>query len=104
MSEEILAEEEQASILTLTDENGEEIEFEFLDLVEYEGDEYIILLPVEAVETEVVVLKVEPIDEENESYVSVNDEQTLNEVYAIFKEGLKDILTFEDCSNQTGSQ
>ena len=65
MSEEILAEEEQASILTLTDENGEEIEFEFLDLVEYEGDEYIILLPVEAVETEVVVLKVEPIDEEN---------------------------------------
>ena len=96
MSEEILAEEEQASILTLTDENGEEIEFEFLDLVEYEGDEYIILLPVEAVETEVVVLKVEPIDEENESYVSVNDEQTLNEVYAIFKERFKDILTFED--------
>ena len=96
MSEEILAEEAQASILTLTDENGEEIEFEFLDLVEYEGDEYIILLPVEAVETEVVVLKVEPIDEENESYVSVNDEQTLNEVYAIFKERFKDILTFED--------
>ena len=96
MSEEILAEEEQASILTLTDENGEEIEFEFLDLVEYEGDEYIILLPVEAVETEVVVLKVEPIDEENESYVSVNDEQTLNEVYAIFKERFKDTLTFED--------
>ena len=96
MSEEILVEEEQASILTLTDENGEEIEFEFLDLVEYEGDEYIILLPVEAVETEVVVLKVEPIDEENESYVSVNDEQTLNEVYAIFKERFKDILTFED--------
>jgi uncharacterized protein YrzB (UPF0473 family) len=96
MSEEILAEEEQASILTLTDENGEEIEFEFLDLVEYEGDEYIILLPVEAVETEVVVLKVEPIDEENESYVSVNDEQILNEVYAIFKERFKDILTFED--------
>lgn len=96
MSDEILMEDEQASILTLTDENGEDVEFEFLDLVEYQGDEYIILLPVEAVETEVVVLKIEPIDEENETYVSVNDEKTLDAVYGIFKERFKDILTFED--------
>jgi uncharacterized protein YrzB (UPF0473 family) len=96
MANDEILEEEEVSILTLTDENGDEVEFEYLDSIDYEGHEYIILLPVEAVETEVVVLRVEPIDEENESYVSVTDEGILDAVYGIFKERYKDILTFED--------
>ena len=96
MANDEILEEEEVSILTLTDENGDEVEFEYLDSIDYEGHEHIILLPVEAVETEVVVLRVEPIDEENESYVSVTDEGILDAVYGIFKERYKDILTFED--------
>ena len=78
------------------DENGEEVEFEFLDTVEYEGNEYLILLPVDELETSVVILQVEPVDEENENYLAVMDENILDAVYAIFKERYKDILTFED--------
>ena len=95
-NEEILNEEEQTSILTLTDENGVDTDFEYLDSVEYEGKEYLVLLPAEEMATEIVILEVEPVDEENENYLSVSDEKILNTVYGIFKERYKDVLTFED--------
>lgn len=95
MSEEILNEEE-SNILVLTDENGQDVEFEYLDCIEYADKEYLVLLPVEEVETSVVILEIEPVDEETENYLSVQDENVLNAVYGIFKEKYKDILTFED--------
>ncbi|MBP3304592.1 MAG: DUF1292 domain-containing protein [Oscillospiraceae bacterium] len=95
-NEEILNEGEQADILTLTDENGVDVDFEYLDCIEYEGKEYLVLMPVNELSTEIVILEVEPVDEENENYLSVNDESILDAVYGIFKERYKDILTFED--------
>ena len=94
--DEIQQEEEEVSILTLTDENGVDTDFEYLDSIEYEGKEYLVLMPADSVETEIVILEVEPVDEENENYLAVEDEALLNAVYAIFKEKYKDILTFED--------
>lgn len=94
-NEEILQEEEQ-NILTLTDENGVDTDFEYLDCIEYEGKEYLILTPANEESSEVVILEVEPVDEETENYLSVTDEQLLNAVYGIFKERYKDVLTFED--------
>ena len=90
---EVLMEEEE-SILTLTDENGDEIQFEYLDCIEYEGKEYLVLLPVDS--DEIVILEVEPVDEENENYIAVESEDTLNAVYEIFKTQYQDLLTFED--------
>ena len=93
--EEIINEEE-VSILTLTDENGEDVDFEYMDSIEYEGKEYLVLIPVEDESGEIVILEIEPVDEENENYLSVTDEATLEAVYAIFKEKFQDVLTFED--------
>ncbi len=95
-NENLLPEEEETSILTLTDENGQDADFEYLDCIEYEGKEYLVLMPVDAVETEIIILEVEPVDEENENYLSIQDEELLNTIYGIFKERYKDILTFED--------
>ena len=95
-NENIIPEEEEVSILTLTDEKGEDTDFEYLDCIEYKGKEYLVLMPVERVETEIVILEIEPVDEENEKYLAVEDEKLLNEVYAIFKEKYKDVLTFEE--------
>ena len=39
--------EEIDNIVILNDEEGNEVQFEFLDLIEYDGEEYVILLPVE---------------------------------------------------------
>ena len=92
--------EELDNIIVLNDEEGKEVQFEFLDLVEYEDEEYVVLLPVEDAEDdagEVVILKVEDTDsEDEESYVSVDDEETLNTVFEMFKEKFKDEFNFID--------
>ena len=96
MEDKELLEEEEANIITFVDENGEEVTFEYMDCIEYEGKEYLALLPVDEDSAEVVILEIEPVDEENENYITVEDEATLEAVYAIFKDHYKDILTFED--------
>ena len=96
MENETLLPEEEVSILTLTDENGEEVNFEYLDSVELEGKEYLVLMPEEEDSNEIVILEVQPVDEENENYLSVSDEAVLDAVYDIFKDRYKDVLTFED--------
>jgi uncharacterized protein YrzB (UPF0473 family) len=96
MDEKELIEQEEDAIVTFVDENGEEIRFEYLDCIEYEGKEYLCLSPEEEGNNEIVILEVEPVDEENENYLAVEDEAILEGVYAIFKERFKDILTFED--------
>ena len=96
MANEELLQEEESSIITMTDENGAEVNFEYLDCVEYEGKEYLVLMPADELATEIVILEVEPVDEENENYLSVQDENILNTVYGIFKEKYKDVLTFEE--------
>lgn len=93
-------EEELDNIIVLNDENGEEVQFEFLDLIELDDEEYVVLLPVEEEEDsegEVVILKVEDTEsEDEESYVSVEDEEVLNKVFEIFKEKFKDEFNFID--------
>ena len=92
--------DELDNIVVLNDENGEEVPFEFLDLIELNGEQYVILLPVEEDEEEsgeVVILKVEDTEsEEEESYVSVDDEEVLNTVFEMFKEKFKDEFNFLD--------
>ena len=95
-NENILEVEEEVSILTLTDENGAEINFEYLDCIEYQGKEYLVLLPEEEDAAELVILEVEPVDEEVENYLAVEDEAVLEAVYGIFKEKYKDIMDFAD--------
>ena len=95
-NEELLLEEEETSIITLTDENGVDTDFEYLDCIEYNGVEYLVVMPAEEDANEIVILEVEPVDEENENYLAVTDEKLLNTVYEIFKERWKDELNFED--------
>ena len=95
--------EELDNIVVLNDEDGNEVKFEFLDLVELDEEEYVVLIPVteegEEEEGKVVILKVEDTDDEDseeESYVSVEDEEILNKVFEIFKEKFKDDFDFVD--------
>ena len=105
-----LLQEEESNLLTLTDENGVETTFEYLDCIEYQGKEYLVLIPAEDDADEIVILeiepvdepgqlvimRIEPVDEENENYLAVEDDATLDAVYAIFKERYEDSLTFVD--------
>ena len=90
--------EELDNIIILNDEDGNESRFEFLDLIEYDNEEYVVLLPAEETEDagEVVILQVEDTDSEEESYISVEDEDVLNKVFEIFKDKFKDEFNFVD--------
>jgi uncharacterized protein YrzB (UPF0473 family) len=91
--------EELDNIIILNDEDGNEVKFEFLDLIKYSGEEYVVLLPVEEDEDadEVVILKVEDTgSEDEESYIGVDDQEVLNAVFAIFKDKFKDEFNFVD--------
>ena len=97
--------EEEIEIITLTDENGEDMDFEFLDQIDYEGKRYAVLLPpIEDVEgeeenedEEVQILQVEEGgNDEAESYVFVHDDDILSSVFDIFKEKFKDEFDFAE--------
>ena len=94
--------EELDNIITLNDEDGNEDKFEFLDLIDFENEQYVVLLPVleegEEDDGEVVILKLEDSedDSEQESYVSVENEETLMKVFDIFKDKFKDEFDFVD--------
>ena len=97
--------EELDNVITLKDEEGNDVNFEFLDLIEYEGEEYVVLLPMQEVEEdaepdEVVILQIEKNGEnansDEETYISVEDENVLNAVFEIFKDKFKDEFNFVD--------
>ncbi len=84
------------NIIVLNDEEGNEVEFEYLDAVEMDGKEYIVLLPVEEQENgEVVIFRVEG-EAENETYVGLDDEEEAEKVFNLFKEKAKDDFDFAD--------
>lgn len=94
-------EEDLDNIIVLKDDKGNDCKFEFLDLIEYQNEEYVVLLPI--VESqgedagEVVILRVEEDDlnGDEESYCSVEDEDVLMTIFKIFKDKFKDEFDFE---------
>ena len=91
--------ENNENIIELTDETGEKEQFELLDLIGFEGEDYVVLLPCETADEagEVVILKLEDTDNpDEESYVSVDDEIVLGKVFEIFKKNFSDEFNFVD--------
>ena len=85
-----------ADIIVLKDEAGRDVRFEFLDLLEYDGEEYVILMQEDDDSGEVVILRLEGEDEEGEDYVAVEDEETLDQVYELFRQKHRDDYHFID--------
>ncbi len=88
------------NVFSLTDENGNASNFEFLDLIEYEGEQYVVLLPADSEEendgSTVVILRVDDSEGEDEVYSAVEDQETVEAVFSIFKEKFSDEFTFDD--------
>ena len=96
MAKEELMEEmdNEGTLITLEDEEGNEVEFEFLDVVAYEGEEYIVLIENDEDADEVVILKINPIDDETEEYTSIDDDELLDKLFEIFKEKYEGDIDF----------
>lgn len=89
--------EENDNIIVMTDVDGNEVNFELLDVMEYDDKEYLFLLPCDEEENdELAILEIIDIDEDNTTYQSVDDDELLMTLFEIFKEKFKDEYIFAD--------
>lgn len=81
------------SVITL-EADGEEEKFGFLDFVEYEGEEFIVLYPLERENKQLLILKVEEdaTSDEYDSYVGIDDDELIQAVFEKFMSEHKDEL------------
>lgn len=90
---------EYENIVTLTDMDGAEVDFEILDIVPYESGDYAVLLPVDddSDVVDAVILEILHAEEENEEDMlqGVEDPAVLNAVFDLFVERNKDEFNFE---------
>ena len=104
-----MSEEFESTFITLTDEDGNEIELEYLDTVEYSGAVYMAFFPTipedEAESAEdnedygLIILKVVSDNGEEEELVTIEDEAELNAVYDLFMESLFEDEADEDAGS-----
>ena len=87
--------EELEDIIHLTDAQGNDVSYEFLDFIEYRDGAYVVLC--EPGGNEVVILEEKGLKEEGQlEYADVEDEEILNAVFGIFKEDCKDEFDFPE--------
>ena len=85
----------EGNFLSLTDDSGEEIHFEVLDEFAYNEKNFIVLIPFEDLDDEVVILEVIKNDDGDDDYISVTDEDFLLELFEEFKKRNSDMFDFE---------
>ncbi len=96
MAEEFMGDE----IFTLTDEEGNESEFELIASQEIDGTTYVALVPYEpekadAEEQEYVVLKLETDKNGEELLVTIDDDDEFEKVAEIFEDMLFDEIDYD---------
>lgn len=81
-------------LMTLTDENGQNEIFRFVDVIAFESDEYVCLVPVDG--DKVVIFRVVANEEDGLDYLPVEDEDLLTHLFEMFKEKNKNNFNFVD--------
>lgn len=86
----------EENIYLLEDNDGNEVPFEFVDLMEYEGEEYLFLLPIEDDNGEVLILHIDSVDGDEEAYSGVESEELLTILFNMFREKYEGLYDFAD--------
>lgn len=92
-----MSEEYGNDFITLTDEEGNEIELEHLDTLEYDGETYMAFVaasdtPEEVLDedsAELIILKVETEPDGEEMLVTLEDDDLLEKIFDMFVERLE---------------
>jgi len=77
---------EQDEVITLIDEEGAEHDFMVIDIIEVDGSEYAILLPVEEDGEEAIILKITYDDDGNELLVDIEEDEEWEKVADAWEE------------------
>ena len=89
------AQEEERDFITLTDQNGESMTFECLDIIEYHDREYAVLL---SGDEEIMIFAYEQVEgaEDEAVYSPVEDPKVDEKVYRLFQKKYRDVYDFSD--------
>ena len=77
----------EPNIITLTDQYGESVRFELLDIIEYEDQEFAVLYPADGGDDEPVhILRItsENLDLDEMEFEGLDDEDLINAVFDLF--------------------
>ena len=99
---------DEDNFITLTDENGNEFDFLLLDVMEYEGADYMVLMPLtdedgEEDEEELFFLKAER-TEEGEVYSAIEDENLLNAIADAYEKEFIEKIKASSASQPEGEE
>lgn len=87
--------------VTLVDDNGNEVEFIFLDMVEHEGATYAALIPAEETDDDdMIIMRIDTDEDGNEFLSTIEDDDEFNAVAAEFVELLSDEFDFDVNADQ----
>lgn len=76
---------ELGEIITLTDDRGNDIDFEFLDLIEYSSNSYAVLIPTDEAADQVLIFKVENASLEDNTFSPVEDPDLAQAIFDLFR-------------------
>lgn len=82
--------EDEDSIITLTDEDGNDVDFILLDAITMDEKNYVVLIPAEdedpeAEEEEVLIMRVDTDENGEDFFTGVDDEEEAQRVFEIFQ-------------------
>ena len=87
---------EEVEFFEFVDEEGNVEKFEIFGFIEFEGNDYVALLP-ENDDTQVHILEVvEELDSDYDTYLGIDDQDLVDKIYAKFMEENKDNFNFVD--------
>lgn len=89
-------ETEEVEFFEFVDEDGNVEKFEILGFIEFEGSDYVALLP-EKDDSQVHILEVvEELDSEYDTYLGIDDQALVDKIYEKFMEENKERFNFVD--------
>ena len=91
----------EEEVFTLTDEEGNESDFEFIGKIELGDNTYVALVPVDGDEEEYVILKVDT-DENGEEYLStIEDDEEFDKAADAFEDEFMSEIDYDAEADET---
>ena len=95
--------EYEADILTLTDEDGVEKDYEVIGDMEIDGNNYLALVPSDEDGDEFIILKLATDEDGNEMLVTIDDDDEFDKVADAFEDELMEECDHDGCDGDCGN-
>ena len=92
----------EAEIFTLTDEDGNESDFELIGNMDVDGQKYVALIPVEGSEDEYVILKVTEDENGDEVLLTIDDDEEFDKVADAFEDEFMSEIDHDELDTADG--